>query len=435
MAVTINEPPARRPPDLAAKRLPQARRSMAAILLTSCLATGPLQAAEPANVDIRAATHPGCGRLVFQAVGPLRAAAEASQDGVLLRFDRPVKADLAGVSERLAGYLLAVATGGSAEELILAMPPGVHAEVAQLDARTVVVDLAERPAAVAQVGLRTGRHTGFDRIVLEWAEPVRISAQRSGSRIAIDFDRRGGIDSDALLRRLPAMLLAARTFFGQASSRLELDLPPGVRANVFMQDADVVVIDLIAGNGLALHLPPPARPDAVDAIAAEPGETGETRAAAFADAPSAAAVTPRSHLSTRRTGISLLERIAAGQAGQGAPAAAGATAAEELDPELRALDRVLVEAGGLLLPTWGVEVSPSIEYTHRGANGLLITDIDGVRRVVAQDVKRDTVKAALTFRLGLPWDLQTELRLPDDEDPLGGVLTVWASVWMTRARA
>jgi hypothetical protein len=427
MVPTAKRQLARRPLDRAARFLPDGRCSIAAILLSSFLLPGLLQADEPTKVDVRAATHAGFGRLVFQAVGPLRAEADASQTGVLLRFDRPVEADLAGVSERLAGYLLAIVTGGSAEELILAMPPGVHAEVAQLDARTVVVELAERPAAVAQVGLRTGRHPGFERIVLEWAEPVRISAQRSGSRIAIDFDRRGGIDADALLQRLPAMLLAARTFFGQASSRLELDLPPGVRANVFMQDADLVVIDLIYGDGLALPLPPPARPEGADAIATVPGGADDMRVAAFVDVPSAAAGARRSQLRPNRTGTSLLERIAAGQAGPAAPAAGGATAAEELDPELRALDRVLVEAGGLLLPTWGVEVSPSLEYTHRGANGLLITDIDGVRRVVAQDVKRDTVTAALTFRLGLPWDLQTELRLPyvidQERVSMGGVRT------------
>lgn len=82
------------------------------------------------------------------------------------------------------------------------------------------------------------------------------------------------------------------------------------------------------------------------------------------------------------------------------------------NPELQALNRVLVEAGGLLLPTWGVEISPETRYDYRGAHGLVITDLGGGQTAVAQQVRRDTLENATTLRVGLPWDSQAEVRVP-----------------------
>ncbi len=82
------------------------------------------------------------------------------------------------------------------------------------------------------------------------------------------------------------------------------------------------------------------------------------------------------------------------------------------DPELDALNRVLVETGGLLLSPWTVELQPEIKYAYKGANGLLILDQGGQRQVLAHSADLTRLEGALTARIGLPWRSQAEIRVP-----------------------
>jgi len=77
-----------------------------------------------------------------------------------------------------------------------------------------------------------------------------------------------------------------------------------------------------------------------------------------------------------------------------APSAAPAKDDEELD---RALERTLVQQGGLLLPAGVYELQPEFTYAHWDkSRGPL----------------REETGAALTLRAGLPWDSQIQLRVP-----------------------
>lgn len=101
--------------------------------------------------------------------------------------------------------------------------------------------------------------------------------------------------------------------------------------------------------------------------------------------------------------------------GQGAPVGATGSGGENddaRDPQLDALNRVLVETGGLLLPPWTVELQPEIKYSYKGANGLLILDQGGQRQVLAHSADLTRLEGALTARLGLPWRSQAEVRVP-----------------------
>jgi hypothetical protein len=101
--------------------------------------------------------------------------------------------------------------------------------------------------------------------------------------------------------------------------------------------------------------------------------------------------------------------------GQGTPVGATGSGGENddtRDPELDALNRVLVETGGLLLPPWTFELQPEMEYSYKGANGLLILEQDGVRQVLAQSTDLTRLEGALTARIGLPWRSQAEVRVP-----------------------
>ncbi len=101
--------------------------------------------------------------------------------------------------------------------------------------------------------------------------------------------------------------------------------------------------------------------------------------------------------------------------GQGAPVGATGSGGENddaSDPQLDALNRVLVETGGLLLPPWTVELQPEIKYAYKGANGLLILDQGGQRQVLAHSADLTRLEGALTARIGLPWRSQAEVRVP-----------------------
>ena len=99
------------------------------------------------------------------------------------------------------------------------------------------------------------------------------------------------------------------------------------------------------------------------------------------------------------------------------PAAAArpeqSSATTEDDSQLQALSRGLVQQGLLLLPRGGLEVSPSVAYSHSQQQGLVLVDSpEGISIVSDQRRRFDAVEAAMTVRYGLPWRSQIQLRVP-----------------------
>lgn len=95
------------------------------------------------------------------------------------------------------------------------------------------------------------------------------------------------------------------------------------------------------------------------------------------------------------------------------PAAPGQFAVDPLAAE-RALERVLVATGALLLEPGQLEVEPSLLW-QRAESDSPIFFLDGAGAVVgvgAQKVRRDLFQPELALRLGLPWDSQFELSVP-----------------------
>ena len=82
-----------------------------------------------------------------------------------------------------------------------------------------------------------------------------------------------------------------------------------------------------------------------------------------------------------------------------------------------ALERMLINRGGLLIPTNVLEVEPSFTYIHSSAdtiriNGFTILPVLVIGDIVSQRVRTDTMIPTLTFRYGLPWNFQLETRVP-----------------------
>lgn len=95
------------------------------------------------------------------------------------------------------------------------------------------------------------------------------------------------------------------------------------------------------------------------------------------------------------------------------PAAPGQFTVDPLAAE-RALERVLVAAGALLLEPGQLEVDPSFSWQRAQSDGpIFFLDAGGnVVGVGAQKVRRDLYQAELAFRLGLPFDSQIEFSVP-----------------------
>jgi hypothetical protein len=82
-----------------------------------------------------------------------------------------------------------------------------------------------------------------------------------------------------------------------------------------------------------------------------------------------------------------------------------------------AFQRTLIERGGLLLAPGTIDVQPSIGHAHSSADnividGFTILPVLVIGDIVSERVQRDVSQLATTFRFGLPWSSQLEVRLP-----------------------
>lgn len=105
--------------------------------------------------------------------------------------------------------------------------------------------------------------------------------------------------------------------------------------------------------------------------------------------------------------------------------AATLSAKEELDEVDRlaqsALERTLIETGGLLLPAGTLEIEPSYSYSLSASNTvdidcLLIADILCIGDINSKRLRRESYMGDLTFRLGLPWNMQFDARVPYSQE-------------------
>lgn len=98
------------------------------------------------------------------------------------------------------------------------------------------------------------------------------------------------------------------------------------------------------------------------------------------------------------------------------PKQSGKDKEEELFAE-SALERLLVARSRLLLPPWKYEIEPSFTYVHASSDNISIDEFTivpvlVVGEIISERVRRNIIIPAFTFRLGLPNDSQTEVRVP-----------------------
>jgi hypothetical protein len=93
------------------------------------------------------------------------------------------------------------------------------------------------------------------------------------------------------------------------------------------------------------------------------------------------------------------------------------TSPEDRPHSERAADQLLIEAGGVLLPPWTLQIEPSLDETHVSNPrvnifGYTVFNAINIGTLRVDDVSQDVADSNLTLRMGLPWRTELDLRIP-----------------------
>ncbi len=283
-------------------------------------------AADP--VEVRAGLHPGYGRLVFEWPRPVPYTASIEGGALFVEFQRPIEADLARIRRTLGRYATnaVISADGRTVRVDLNGSFGVRDYAA---GNTVVVDLLDAPAdaqpaanapvplragaqqpaqtapaqpvpsASAQpaaqpaappaasqpaasspaaagnaprVGVRTGVHETYTRLVFDWSTPTAYQVARTGDTVTLTFDRPARFDLGTLNSRPPRHVVGAAAD-GDPARSVRLTVAP----NAGIKDQRIgtrVVVDVLAPAATPPAAAPPGiTPPAVTPPAATPQVT------------------------------------------------------------------------------------------------------------------------------------------------------------------
>lgn len=264
--------------------------------------------AEP--VAVRTSPHDGFGRIVFNWPSPVPYTAESAGGRVVIRFGRPIEAELGGVVRTLGTYLRGAAVGADGRSVVLTTTGDFAIRAFDLGA-AVVLDLLEAapaataaapaaatpatgpaapaarptagpsptPASAATAGpplaVRTGEHDGYTRVVFDWPQSVGYTVNRGADAATILFDRPARPDLGALQSRPPKFIEGVEASVSGARLSVVLKIPRNSKVRDF-RSGPKVVIDIQApgpdaATGTPAKQPAPA-PAAVAAVVAAPAQ-------------------------------------------------------------------------------------------------------------------------------------------------------------------
>lgn len=233
------------------------------------LAAAPVSA-EP--VKVRAAPHQGYGRIVFNWPSPVPYTAALDGTRLTVRFGRPIEGDLGPAVRGLRKYLRAGEMAPDGRTAIFTTSGPFEVRAFDLGV-AVVVDLvdpvttarvasepvpaearASRPAASAAqpqaptgpaLGVRTGEHEGYSRIVFDWPRRVGYAVDRSGGSAVVTFDRPARPNVGRVQARPPKFLRGIQTAIENGGLKVTLRIPETSRIRHF-RSGPKVAIDILA---------------------------------------------------------------------------------------------------------------------------------------------------------------------------------------------
>lgn len=283
-------------------------------------------------------------RLVFDWPGPVEYSAERFGDSLVIRFSQPIEGDIAGAAVALGRFISGGRIGRDGRSAVIELT-GNHRLRTTRDGNRIVIDLSDRTsnpaplsaprttagtapqqpsaqtpppaaqgaqaagqveAAAPALGVRTGRHANYDRIVFDWPATVDFDVEPDAGAARILFARPARIDVEALRRQLPEDLRGVISDSSATGLTVTVPVPEG-RSIRALRSGPKVVIDVLRDTsgirgrpGAGAPPPPaqtapvqtapvqaaPAQPIANQAVANQPAP-GQPPAAATAPEPTA----------------------------------------------------------------------------------------------------------------------------------------------------
>ncbi|MEO3433124.1 hypothetical protein [Inquilinus sp. CAU 1745] len=252
------------------------RANVALVSLSVALGSAAVDAAEVQGED-----RGLFGRLTFDFGSPVDPRIVVGNDRILLDFDQPVDASLDGPARRLANYLSGAEISGDGTEVVLhprrpidvqATPTDTGVAI-QLSMRNERRPVRSRPSTFTEappaetkegvIGIRTGQHPGYSRVVFDWTSPVDYSVDRHDGSVTIAFDRAASVDlSLAPVRRLSNIRTIVPAA-GDDGLAIVLGIPADSRIRHFKDDMKIVV-DILDPAGQSAPLENPVVPDSLN---------------------------------------------------------------------------------------------------------------------------------------------------------------------------
>lgn len=260
----------------------------------------------------------GYDRLIFAWPRSIEYTAERFGDQLVIRFSRPIEADMSSAAAPLGTYVSGARLGSDGRSVVVDLT-GNHRLRGSRNGNQIIVDLISRsanppPPQVAQsatppparaaaepqavpsparapvVGVRTGRHPSYDRIVLDWTGPVDFQVRQGDGQATVMFDRPARVNDGAVRSALPEELRGFSTETTDDGLNVTVPLPNGRSLDAF-RSGPKVVLDVKRGAvgaaptsssppPSAQTTPPPAAPSEVPPAQAEAPAPSPERSAA-----------------------------------------------------------------------------------------------------------------------------------------------------------
>ncbi len=213
------------------------------------------------TVKVRAATHDGYGRIVFNWPTLVPYEIETVGDQLVVSFSSPIEPSLSGVVQNLSKYLSGAAPGADGRSVAFTMKEDF--DVYGFDmGTTVVVDITDAiltkkaanpnqeameeepfiaPARGPKIKVRSGIHDDYTRIVFDWPSRVPYQLEQTAEQTSITFESPAHIDIASLQDRLPKLISSITSKNTLNGVLVRMEIPESSRTRHFYSGPKVVV--------------------------------------------------------------------------------------------------------------------------------------------------------------------------------------------------
>lgn len=272
-------------------------RAVLLLALFLAMASGPARAVP---VQVSGGSTTTSERLVFDWPRSVEYSAERFGDSLVIRFSQPIEGDIAEAAGGLGRFISGGRIGRDGRSVVIELT-GNHRLRTTRDGNRIVVDLSDRtsnpaplsvPSPVAQaapqqpppqtapppaqasqspgqaavsapaLGVRTGRHADYDRIVFDWPATVDFDVEPDAGAARILFARPATVDDQSVRRQLPEDLRGFVSAPSATGLTVTIPVPEG-RSIRTLRSGPKVVVDVLRNTsgirGGPAGTPPPAQ--------------------------------------------------------------------------------------------------------------------------------------------------------------------------------